>query len=82
MLVKPHPTRLVCLMIRLKPSVRALVTSSVSATSTAGHQVSIVVGRRAGFLHVGAGGGVVEVVQPAPDLVRLVFGQQQVAGVP
>lgn len=31
----------------------------------------------AGFLHVGAGGGVVEVVQPAPDLVRLVFGQQQ-----
>ena len=31
----------------------------------------------AGFLHVGAGGVVVEVVQPAPDLVRLVFGQQQ-----
>lgn len=59
MLVKPYPTRLVCLMIRLKPSVRALVTSSVSATSTAGHQVSIVVARR------------------PPDLVRLVFGQQQ-----
>jgi hypothetical protein len=33
-------------MIRLKPSVRALVTSSVSAVRIAGHQVWIVLARR------------------------------------
>jgi hypothetical protein len=32
-------TRLTCLMIRLKPSVRAFDTRSVKATRIAGHQV-------------------------------------------
>ena len=43
---KPQATRLVFLMIRLKPSVRALVTFIVNATWMAGHQVSMVVARR------------------------------------
>ena len=41
-----QPTPLTCLMMRLKPSVRALVICSVRATAMAGHQVSIVVTSR------------------------------------
>jgi hypothetical protein len=46
MLRYPQPTRLVCLMIRLKLSVGALEVSSISATKMAGHQVWIVSAHR------------------------------------
>jgi hypothetical protein len=76
MLRNPQPTRLTCLMIRLNPSVRALVTCSVSATWMAGHQVSMVVARPGGFVHVGAGAGVVEAPQPVADALRVGLGEQ------
>lgn len=57
---KPQATRLICLMTRLWPSVRAFVTPSSRNPSISGHQRSIVVarrGRRHGRAgHAGRGG--------------------------
>lgn len=77
MLVNPHPTRLVWLMLRLQPSVRALVSSSVSATSRAGHHVSTRARQARRLLHLSSRFRAVEVVHAAADLVGFGRGQQQ-----
>jgi hypothetical protein len=69
--------RLVCLMIRLKPSVRASWTSSRRAVMTAGHQAWIVQASRVAFRQLGADRSLIETDQPPPDLRRLLLSEQQ-----